>query len=162
MFDRTTECRSRDHQRLGEGKNFIPNTISKSFVFTITKSIGLLHPPNLIIVRFTILMIGKAKEFMAFVLHASFSQRRFNCLASVSIMKLWVALTMVLLIGFWLIQVSTYIIPFSIGRFVSPTFFWRDDTNFKAQILELSPSSVWVTSPSTWLALSSESKVQEA
>lgn len=51
--------------------------------------------------------------------------------------------------------------PFPLAR-LSPTFFWRDDMNFKAQILELSPSSVWVTLPSPWLTLFFQSEVKEA
>ena len=122
------------------------------------------HPPHFIIVRFTSPTIGKATKFMTFIFYVSFSQWRLSCQVFASVIKLWVALesTIVLLVGFWLINVSTYIRPRSTNPLVSSTFFWRDDKNFKAPILELSPSFIWPTSPSIWLDLSSEFEAKKA
>ena len=112
-------------------RNFIPSITSKPSISTTTKSTGLLHPLNCITVHFTSPTMSKAVEFTTFIFSVSFFQWRFNRQASVTVMKLWVTLelTIVLFAWFRLTQVLTYIKPPSARRFVSHTFFWRDEKN---------------------------------
>ena len=70
----------------------IPNTMSKSSILTITKSVHPVQVPSLMGVLFATPKMGKAAELTAFIFPPSQYQRIFKRFASFSIMKFWVAL----------------------------------------------------------------------
>lgn len=114
-------------------RNSIPNTTSKSSIFTTTKSVYPLHDPSFIVVRLAILMMGKATESVAFIFPASLSQHRLSRQTFVSIIKLWVApkSTIVLLAIFLFTHAYTYMSPLSTVSLLPSAFFWSVDRNLR-------------------------------
>ena len=69
----------------------IPNTMSKSSILIIIKSVRPVQVSSLMGILFATPKTGKAVELTAFIFPASRSQRIFKRFASISVMKLWVA-----------------------------------------------------------------------
>ena len=119
---------------LCSSRKSIPNTMSKSSILTVTKSVCPIQIPSLMGVLFATPNTGKAVELATFIFPTSRCQKIFKRFALVSVMKLWVApeLTMVFLAALWFTQISTYIRSHSTDFSISSTIFWRADKYFSA------------------------------
>ena len=76
---------------LCSSKKFIPNTMLKSSIFTVTKSVYPVQVHSLIKVLYATSKTSRAAKLTAFIFPLSRCQRMFKRFASNSVMKLWVS-----------------------------------------------------------------------